>query len=119
MMIHWKRHRTIMSILRAFFGGDPREFVAQDGAGQDLDIASTIRNEGMWAFVETKRKPPLVHWWHDGKRSTKELAHLLGHEVGHITGKPLKSGMSEELRADEYGRVAALVVQKLSGLGQR
>ena len=112
MKIHWKRHRSITSILRAFFGGPPADFVAQDDSGTDFDMTAQVEAEGMWAFVETKRKPPRVHWWHDGKRTKAELAHLLGHELGHLTGKKLED-WAEELRADEYGRVAALVIAKL------
>ncbi len=66
---------------------------------------------GAWAFAGRRPKGSVVHYWAAPSVSPLHLAYILGHEVGHVSGKQLRSRRNawrEELRADEYGAAAYL-----------
>lgn len=118
----FKRHRSPESVLQAYVSPPTMkmkvklsdvEFCDERGKPQDSasSMAAMVRSQGLWGFVETRAKPPIVHFWHDGKRSERELIHFFGHEMGHCMGKPLKDGWPEENRADDYGFVASMAVK--------
>jgi hypothetical protein len=44
-----------------------------------------------------------------------DVARMLGHELGHISGEILDDDAEEEERADRYGAVAELVLKMLTG----
>lgn len=112
----FKRHRTPESVFLASFGPPSlklklEELTIQDNFGKETGPEGWIKSivdMGVWGFVETRAKPPLVHFWTDGKRSKAELTHFFGHEMGHCVGVKAKHGWPEENRADDYGYVATL-----------
>ena len=117
--VHFVRHRTPQSLGRAFFG--PMGAKPEDIAEWPAMLAS-IREMGVWAFVETEKKTPVVHWWASARADRLRVAYVLGHEVGHISGRPLRSRRNdwrEELRADEYGAAAFLAFREVAKLGRR
>lgn len=113
----FKRHRTPRAALRAFVAGSGSKLedlqLVHGKELLDIDVVEeSIQGQGMWGFAETFAKPPVIHYWHDGKRSEAELARFFGHEMGHCAGKPLK-GVAEEHRADQYGEIAAMVLREV------
>jgi hypothetical protein len=120
--VRWIRHRTAEHLVLSHFnhcfdGPRIRRLSEVGGVGvSGVDgsaFAKYVRRNGMWAFVLWQGlKVPHVHYWHDGKRKPEELAYLLGHEVGHVSGKP-RRGWAEENRADEYGAAAAAVIAEI------
>lgn len=112
MKVRYRKHRTARSIARQFFGHRPEDLRVVDQHGESHDLVAAIEREGIWAFVETRKKPPIIHWWDDDKRTVAECARVLGHELGHISGKP-KKGITEEWRADEYADVVVEVIRRL------
>lgn len=117
-LVTFRRHRSPMSLLKAFFipmGAHPRD------VRETPDMLEDIRVSGVWAFCETKAKSaPVVHYWHAPGMDRLHLAYILGHEVGHISGRPLESrrkAWDEELRADQYGAAAYLAARHVFGRG--
>lgn len=116
----FKEHKTPEAILQrwvqpsgwklkdiTFGGGGPKGPETSSGA----EMVAALKQSGMWGFADTRAKPKTIHFWHDGKRSERELTHFFGHEMGHCVGKPEKNGWPEENRADDYGYVAMLAVE--------
>lgn len=68
-----------------------------------------IERMGYWGFADCPKHK--VHIWVGEKVSPAETIFLLGHELGHLLGKPHDDELMEEERADEYG-VAAQVAWK-------
>ncbi len=113
--VRFRRHRTPLSLLRAFF--KPMGVRPEDIQEAPAMLADT-KCFGMWAFAETLASPPVIHYWHEKDANPLHLAMLLGHEVGHISGKKLRSRRNdwrEELRADEYGAAAYLALRQVLG----
>lgn len=113
MKARWTKYRSARAVLMAYFAGfDPAHPIRFEDIGEGPLMLEGIRRQGMWAFVETKSKPPHVHYWHAPNADLAELAFMLGHELGHCSGKKLR-GFKEELRANEYGDVVRTVFRKL------
>lgn len=125
MKIRWKRMKSPEAAARAYLRpmGKLSELLIDTGfseGGERIDLnkgapalqvmAEGIRAQGMWGYADTKTG--IIRYWHDGKRTARELATLFGHELGHLTGQRLK-GCAEEKRADMFGAVAAAVVERL------
>jgi hypothetical protein len=107
-----RHHRTPRSVLRAFTKGSGwklEDITFEDMTGTRKDSAESmmdlVEQQGLWGFTETRAKPPVIHIWHDGRRSEEELTMFFGHEMGHNTGERL-ADEEEEYRADDYGHVA-------------
>ena len=125
--IQWVVHETPESVVLAFFNMDPDLPITSlddvgfggecsDGSEVDLDgheFVDTIRMNGMWGFCMTKESPPVIHYWHDGKRDLSTLVYMLGHEIGHASGTPLEDHIAEEQRADSYGAAVQAVIEHL------
>lgn len=112
-VVRFRRHRTPLSLLCAFFR--PMGVRPEDIEETPRMLADTKRF-GMWAFAETRASPPVIHYWHAKDANPLRLAMLLGHEVGHISGRKLRSRRNawrEELRADEYGAAAYLALKQV------
>lgn len=105
--VRFKRHRTARALAGAFF----------KPMGGFRNIVADIVHNGMWAFVDRRAKPsPLVHYWHEADANPFHLAYMLGHEIGHVSGRPLVSkrrGWKEEARADAYGAAAMLAFKRV------
>lgn len=115
VMVRWRRLKSPESLERAWSGSIAK------AAGYRLrdtiinrDLVKLIRNRGMWAFVDTTAKPPVVRYWCSHNVKPERLAAMLGHELGHTIGKPRRGHLAEEQRADDYGRVAVSVYKHLS-----
>jgi len=125
--IIWKRHRSMQSIARAFFGVKLLDEIGAVGVGYmknkaklDLslkDYMSAIKRQGHWGFAHRsrypKREPHKIHYWYDGKGTPEQLFHLLAHEVGHLSDKQLRGTAAEEYRAESYGFAATAVLRRL------
>lgn len=116
-----KQHRSPESLVLAFITGPKtkKKLRIEDvvigvsgGKGDEeftgQDYAFAVRDMGLWGFTETKKSPPVIHYWHDGKCSLKALTHFFGHEMGHNAGIAEPDGWPEENRADDYGHIAVL-----------
>lgn len=107
----FERHATARSLVNAH--------LAPMGGFDEIEEAPAllraVEEVGLWAFCDTLAKPcPVVHYWHAEGVDRGHLAYVLGHEVGHVSGRPLRSPRNawrEELRADEYGAAAYLALQ--------
>lgn len=113
----WRRYRSSKALVDKW-NADAKDLPTTNPIGSSG--LKGIQRRGMWAFVVREpKKIPVVHYWHDGRRSLVELTFMLGHELGHVSGKKSMDWMwdggdaesAEEARANEYGRVAALVVK--------
>lgn len=130
LQVKFKRHRTPESVVRAFvlpalgkngklsdieFGGGYLHDGSEAPNWDSADMVQAIREMGLWGFAATKSKPPVIHYWTDGKRPLGEVVAFLGHELGHCTGASLDD-VEEEWRADTYAEVAVLVLRELRKL---
>lgn len=129
------RHRTIGSLMQAYFTGEngetfPLEELKTAGFGAltvDSEgnhgereftfdqFAATIRREGFWGFATPKQG--CVHVWVSRRANPFDVAFFLGHEVGHTQGRTARSHLSEEIRADRYGVAARQALRWLVELG--
>ncbi len=131
MNVIWKKYASARDIALQFFRDDPddladlnsmsdrgMEALTAEGEIEDVSAADYLffmERQGYWGFCDfNDSQNPVVHYWHDGKRSLADLAFLLGHELGHSTGTPIdEDDSAEEDRANGYGLVASLVVARL------
>lgn len=70
-----------------------------------------IRMQKCWAFCDLNTN--MIHAWACPTADTSLVVHMLAHEIGHLTGTPDIQGLPEELRADQYGKVAGLAYNLL------
>ena len=109
----WRKHRTASAIIKAYV-----KDLAQLGSevvstsSKPREFTKEIESRGMWAYVVVGAVP-VVHYWAAPSQSEDQIAFMLGHELGHVTGKPYKNAGMEEDRADLFGSVAAEVVRRL------
>lgn len=110
------RHRSAVSLVREKLR-DQIESVGEVGAYYDSihdgpisfeELRRAILSSGMWAFVRIFDGNAVIHWYAKRAIPLQRVAQMLGHELGHISGKQ-RSGLVEEMRADQYGDVAAEV----------
>lgn len=126
-----KRHKTPQACVLAFwkpsgislidlkkcatFGIDRRGRKVQFTFKDEIE---GIKASGIWGFCDTKNN--IIHYWHDGKRTKKELAMFLGHEIGHLVVPSTRSGstaaLREEQKCDKFGEVAVRVMELLEKL---
>lgn len=119
LQVVWKRHKSPKSLATAFTKGmglKPSDLRLGHKEGET--IVQAVEREKIWAFVDKNVTPPVVHYWYSSQVPMTEVAFVLGHELGHLSGKPLKS-WREEPRANEYGDVAALVFSHLQRRSRR
>ena len=116
-VFRFKQHRSPRAILRQYTkesGWKLEDITFGDLTGQRDDSAdvmiAAIRDQGLWGFTETHAKPPVIHFWHDGKQTVEFMTRFFGHEMGHNLGTPLEHE-EEEYRADDYGYVAVLATK--------
>lgn len=108
--VKWTRHRTAKSLVEAFV-----ELAHSKFSDLDKQYVSAAESNGMWAFVRLS-KIPHIHYWYKPGADVLEVAFMLGHEIGHVSGKPLesyKNAWREEERADEYGIAVKEVLKRL------
>ena len=84
-----------------------------DAAGTEVEISAeeemaAIRSQGVWGFIDTNGHH--IHAWASPDAPRETVVHMLAHEIGHMTGTPHDDDLEEELRAEQFGRVAALAV---------
>lgn len=124
-----KRHRSATSIVREFLGPQlaviPEELVwvpahpsyPDDGGFTYDEILKAVKMQRHWAFVRVPSKTKdeaVVHFYAANDVPLSHVAHMLGHELGHISGTILDNDAAEEKRADLYGDVAQRVLEMLS-----
>lgn len=81
----------------------------ENGAPVELTHAQTIdaiRNQGCWGFVDTNTGT--IHAWAADDADPMLVVHMLAHEIGHMTGEQHPDELQEEMRAEQFGRVAAM-----------
>lgn len=72
-----------------------------------------IKAQKCWAFVDTRTN--VIHAWAAKDVDEGLLLHMLAHEVGHATGTAEGDFLAEEMRADQYGKVAAEAFRLMEG----
>ena len=70
-----------------------------------------IRDQKCWGCADTDTNQ--VHVWAAPDVDRTLLIHMLAHEIGHLTGEPHTDDIQEELRAETFGKVAAMAYQML------
>ncbi len=125
-----KRHRSATAIVREFLGPQlaviPEELVwipahpsyPDDGGFTYDEMLKAVRQQKHWAFVRVpkeKNVAAVIHFWAAKDVAPAEVARMLGHELGHISGEILEDEAAEEERADRYGAVAEQVLRMLTG----
>lgn len=123
-----KRHRSATSIVREFLGPQlevlPEELVwvpahpsyPDDGGFTYDDMLRAVRKQRHWAFVRVpkdKKSAAVIHYYASKDVPVEDVARMLGHELGHISGELLDDEEAEEERADSYGRVVEQVFRML------
>lgn len=129
-----KRHKSATAIVREFLGPQlailPEELVwvpahpsyPDDGGFSYEEMLRAVRRQKHWAFVRVPKEKgvaAVIHFWAAAEVPVERVAHMLGHELGHISGTILDDEAAEEKRADGYGDVAKKVVEMLSAQGRR
>lgn len=82
-------------------GGEEVEFTHE----QEL---AGMYAQGCWAFVDNTNT---IHAWAAQDADTALVVHMLAHEIGHATGTEHPDELQEEMRAEQFGRVAALAYE--------
>lgn len=90
---------------------DQCDVICQDEQGNEVVLSrdeqlAAMRAQGCWGFLDSNTNT--IHAWAAPDADRASVLHMLAHEVGHATGTPLQDGLQEELRAEQFGRVAAL-----------
>lgn len=114
------RHRSAISLVReklrdqiSEVGEERASFDSiHDGPMSLSELHAAVLREGLWAFVRITNGSATIHWYTKRTTPLQRVAHMLGHELGHISGRH-GSGLSEERRADRYGDVAVAVISLL------
>lgn len=70
-----------------------------------------IRDQKCWGCADTDTNQ--IHVWAAPDVDHALLIHMLAHEIGHLTGEPHPDDIQEELRAETFGKVAALAYHML------
>jgi hypothetical protein len=114
LRVRWRQYDTAEKLVKGYFRGIAKAngFTLRDVVGVD-DHLKAVEHHGMWAYVDTFKSPPVVHYWCDHSTSLEDLAYMLGHELGHASGKQYRSDHAEEDRADTYGAAAMAVMLRL------
>ena len=81
----------------------------EDENGNEIEFTheqeiAGMRQQGCWAFVDARSN--IIHAWADESASREFVLHMLAHEIGHITGDAHTDDFQEEMRAEQFGRVA-------------
>ena len=81
----------------------------EDEHGNEIEFTheqeiAGMRRQGCWAFVDARSN--MIHAWADESASREFVLHMLAHEIGHITGDAHTDDFQEEMRAEQFGRVA-------------
>lgn len=92
------------------------EVCGEDEHGNEVTIPpgaefEGMRKQGCWAFIDTLNS--CIHAWADESTDPEMVLHMLAHEIGHATGTPESDPLQEEMRAEQFGRVAKLAYQLL------
>lgn len=116
-------HADPESILRAHWkpiaaaeGIDCEELCAGQFGGQTVegevvefsldDMIAGLREQGCWGFIDHNTNT--IHAWAAPDCDRALLLHMLAHEVGHATGAHHRDELQEEMRAEQFGAVAAM-----------
>lgn len=123
-----KRHKSVESIVKEFLGPQlavmPEDLIwipahpsyPDDGGFTYDEILSAVRKQKHWAFVRVPKQKSLaaiIHFYAGRNVPITDVAKMLGHELGHISGSILDDESAEEARADLYGDVARRVIELL------
>lgn len=128
-----KRHKSAKAIVREFLGPQlrvlPEELIwvpahpsfPDDGGFSYDEMLRAVRSQKRWAFVRIPHdgKIATLHFWAAKSVRTEDVAHMLGHELGHLSGDILANDAAEEDRADQYGDVVVQVLRMLKRRGAR
>lgn len=107
-----KRYRTVEDLICPYLRIRRKEIAAGTIRGWDSDgnttefsireIVDVIRETGIWGYTDNFG---CIHYWHE-KATFPSILEFFAHEIAHNTGKPCEDKTEEELRADEYAKVA-------------
>ncbi len=112
MEITLKQYDTIEDLVCPFFQIKRREIAFGTLPGCDTDgnrtefpirqIVDVIKKTGIWGYTDDIG---CIHYWHDNA-SFHSILEFFAHEIAHHTGTPDEDTIAEEMRADEYAKVA-------------
>jgi hypothetical protein len=112
-----KRYESIDGVIAELYG-IPEGELSSDGiegkgiseSGEEVDFnyeqqKEGISKQGYWGWVDDSK---VIHYWIGKDTPIKELIHFFAHEIGHQTGEQNSDDYLEEMRAEQFGRVATL-----------
>ena len=96
--------------------------VASSADGVDFELSyademAALESQGCWAFVDTEAG--VIHAWVSPDVPRLRVVHMFAHEIGHMVGTPLDDDIAEEMRAEEFGRVAAMAFDMMMSIEQQ
>ena len=96
--------------------------VASSADGVDFELShaeemAALESQGCWAFVDTEAG--VIHAWVSPDAPRSRVVHMFAHEIGHMVGTPLDDDIAEEMRAEEFGRVAAMAFDMMMSIEQQ
>ena len=96
--------------------------VATSADGIDFELShademTALESQGCWAFVDTPAG--IIHAWASPDAPRSRVVHMFAHEIGHMVGAPLDDDIAEEMRAEEFGRVAAMAFDMMMSIEQQ
>ena len=88
----------------------------EDEHGNEIEFSheqelAGIRQQGCWGFVDARTN--MIHAWASDSAPREFILHMLAHEIGHVTDEPHPDELQEEMRAEQFGRVAKLAYELL------
>lgn len=106
-------YTDVLSILKmrhdieGFDFDEDMEIICHDKYGNPevmtvLEQMNYIVKQGIWGFVHDRD----IHVWYHSGVTMEDLIYFFSHELGHLTGDCLHDPIKEEIRAEEYSRVA-------------
>lgn len=115
MKFKYIRHKSPEDIWAEHWGVDPSELEGSTVGFSNLEdgrkvsplsndvLMETLREMGVWGYAEPSSGE--VHFWADDSTSDEKILYFLGHEIGHLSGKPFKADHLEEQRAELFAAV--------------
>ena len=96
--------------------------VATSADGIDFELShadetASLESQACWAFVDTGAG--IIHAWVSPDAPRSRVVHMFAHEIGHMVGTPLDDDIAEEMRAEEFGRVAAMAFDMMMSIEQQ
>lgn len=92
---------------------DDGGFIGHTEDGQQVSVSAeealqAVDAMGCWGFCDSATNT--IHAWAKADASQETVIHMLAHEIGHLTGLASPDPLTEEMRAEQFGRTAKLAL---------